>query len=39
MYIQVIKNAHNSDIKGFIELKDCSIASYSCDKRIKIWCF
>ena len=37
--IQTIQNAHDDDIKGFIELKDCSIASFSCDKRIKIWCF
>ena len=37
--IQIIKNAHLNDIKGFIELKDGSIASYSKDKTIKIWCF
>ena len=37
--IQTIQNAHDNYISGFIELKDCSIASFSCDKRIKIWCF
>ena len=37
--IQTIQNAHDSDINGFIELKDCSIASFSKDKTIKIWCF
>ena len=37
--IQIIKNAHDDEISGFIELKDSSIASYSCDKRIKIWSF
>ena len=34
--IQTIKNAHDENIKGFIELKDGSIASFSSDKRIKI---
>ena len=34
--IQIIKDAHNDDIKGFIELKDCLIASYSINKTIKI---
>ena len=37
--IQTIQNAHDDNILGFIELKDYSIASFSCDKRIKIWCF
>ena len=37
--IQTIQNAHDDYINGFIELKDCSIASFSNDKRIKIWCF
>ena len=37
--IQEIKNAHNKDINGFIELKDGSIASFSDDKIIKIWSF
>ena len=37
--IQTIQNAHDDNILGFIELKDCSIASFSNDKRIKIWCF
>ena len=37
--IQEIKNAHNDDIKGFIELKDGSIASFSDDQTIKIWSF
>ena len=37
--IQIIQNAHDDIILGFIELKDCSIASFSNDKRIKIWCF
>ena len=36
-YIQTIKNVYNDDIKGFIELKDFLIASYSNDKTIKIW--
>ena len=35
--IQTIQNA--DEISGFIELKDSSIASYSCDKTIKIWIF
>ena len=35
--IQTIKDAHNDEINGFIELKDYSIASYSKDKTIKIW--
>ncbi len=37
--IQEIKDAHNKDINGFIELKDGSIASFSKDKTIKIWSF
>ena len=35
--IQIIQNAHNDYILGFIELKDESIISYSNDKKIKIW--
>ena len=37
--IQTIQNAHDDDINGFIELKDCSIVSFSKDERIKIWSF
>ena len=37
--IQEIKDAHNDDIYGFIELKDGLIASYSKDEIIKIWRF
>ena len=35
--IQTIQNAHDNYIRGFIELKDGSIASYS--DQIKIWNF
>ena len=35
--VQIIQNAHDDDILGFVELKDGSIASYSSDKKIKIW--
>ena len=35
--IQIIKDAHNNDIRGFRELKDYFIVSYSYDKSIKIW--
>ena len=35
--IKIIKDAHYENIKGFIELKDCLIASYSNDETIKIW--
>ena len=37
--IQEIKDAHNDNIKGFIELKDGLIASFSYDQTIKIWSF
>ena len=37
--IQLIKYAHDGNINGFIELKDKSIASFSVDNKIKIWCF
>ena len=37
--IQTIPNAHDDNINGFIELKDYTIASFSDDKTIKIWCF
>ena len=35
--IQIIQNAHDKDIFGFVELKDGSILSYSWDNKIKIW--
>ena len=35
--IQIIQNAHDNDIVGFVELKNESILSYSNDKKIKIW--
>ena len=35
--IQIIQNAHDNSINGFIELKDESIISYSDDKKIKKW--
>ena len=35
--IRVIQNAHDTDIRGFVELKDGSIISYSYDKKIKKW--
>ena len=35
--IQIIQNAHDGYINGFVELKDESIISYSWDKKIKIW--
>ena len=37
--IQIIKNAHNDKIIGFVELINGDIASYSADKTIKIWKF
>ena len=37
--VQIIKNAHDDDIFGFVELKDKSIVSYSRDKKIKLWRF
>ena len=37
--IQVIQNAHDDDIFGFVELKDKSIVSYSRDNKIKQWVF
>ena len=37
--IQLIKYAHDGNINSFIELKDKSIASFSVDNKIKIWCF
>ena len=33
--IQIIKDAHNDSITGFIELKDGAIASFSRDEKIK----
>ena len=38
-YIDTIKNAHDDNIFGFVELKDGRIASYSDDAKIKIWEF
>ena len=35
--IQIIQNAHDNYISGFVELKDGSIVSYSNDNKIKIW--
>ena len=35
--IQIIQNAHDNSINGFIKLKDESIISYSDDKKIKKW--
>ena len=37
--IQIIQNAHDDSILGFIELKDGTIISYSSDKKIKVWSF
>ena len=37
--IQEIQDAHDNSISGFIELKDCTIASFSNDNKIKIWRF
>ena len=37
--IQESQDAHKKNIKGFIELKDGSIASFSKDETIKIWSF
>ena len=37
--IQEINDTHNDEIKGFIELKDGSFASFSKDETIKIWSF
>ena len=37
--VQIIKNAHDDYIKGFINLKNGFIASYSDDGKIKIWSF
>ena len=37
--IQTIKDAHDGYIFGFVELIDKSVASFSGDKKIKIWCF
>ena len=38
-YIKEIKDAHNENIYGFIELKDGSIASFSYDQKIKVLSF
>jgi len=35
--IQIIQNAHDGYINGFVELKDGSIISYSYDMKIKKW--
>ena len=37
--IQTIKNAHNNNIFGFVELKDGTIASFSWENDITIWSF
>ena len=37
--IQTIKNAHDDNINGFVELNDETIISYSFDNKIKIWKF
>ena len=37
--IQIIQNAHDNSICGFVELKDESLISYSLDKKIKKWKF
>ena len=37
--IQIIKNAHENSIYGFVQLKNGMIASYSKDNTIKIWSF
>jgi len=37
--IQIIENAHNNDIMGFIQLKNNSIISYSKDLTLGIWSF
>ena len=37
--VQIIKNAHDDYIKGFINLKNGFIVSYSDDGKIKIWSF
>ena len=37
--IQIIENAHDENIMGFIELKNGNIISFSKDKKIKIWRF
>ncbi len=37
--IQIIKNAHDSDIGGFVELKNNYICSFSNDNSIKVWSF
>ena len=35
--IQIIQNAHEKDINGFVELKNGLIVSYSYDNKIKMW--
>ena len=37
--LNIIKDAHNDSIKGFIELNDDSIGSFSNDKTIVIWSY
>ena len=37
--IKIIKDVHEGNINGFIELIDESIISFSNDMYIKIWCF
>ena len=37
--IQTIKDAHENDIRGFTQIKDGLVASFSKDKFIKIWSY
>ena len=37
--LNIIKDAHNDSIKGFIELYDDSMGSFSNDKTIVIWSY
>ena len=37
--IQIIQNAHRNKIKGITLLNNNLIATYSTDKKIKIWSF
>ena len=37
--IKIIKDAHNDEIYGIIELKEGIIASYGYEQTIKIWSF
>jgi WD40 repeat protein len=37
--IYIEKDSHNNFIKGFVQINNCSIVSYSYDKSINIWFF